>query len=183
MATQATNTTDNETTIRTLIEEVWNRGNLAATEDLVAPDAMDHDSARPPDLPQGREGVKEAVSIYRTAFPDLRLSIDELLAHEDKVVWRWHSEGTHSGEFLGLLPTNKHGKITGISIARLEDGKVVESWSEWDNLGLLQQLGVAPGAGSRGEWLGIQAQRLSVRAQEAATKIRDRAAEWRGAGA
>jgi steroid delta-isomerase-like uncharacterized protein len=179
MATRATNTTDNETTIRTLIEEVWNKGNFAATEELVAADAVDHDPARPPDLPQGREGLKHAVSMYRSAFPDLRLTIDDLLAHEDKVVWRWHSEGTHSGEFLGLLPTNRHGSVTGISIARLEDGKVVESWSEWDNLGLLQQLGVAPGVGSRGEWLGIQAQRLSVRAQEVATKVRERAADWR----
>jgi steroid delta-isomerase-like uncharacterized protein len=183
MASRATKTIDNETTIRTLVEEVWNRGNLAATEDFVAPDVVDHDPARPPDLPQGREGIKQAVSMYRTAFPDLRLSVDELLAHEDKVVWRWHSEGTHTGEFLGLLPTNKHGRITGISIARLEDGKVVETWSEWDNLGLLQQLGVAPAAGSRGEWLGIQAQRISVRAQGAATKVRERAVQWRGGGA
>jgi steroid delta-isomerase-like uncharacterized protein len=183
MATRATNTTDNEANIRTLIEEVWNKGNLAAAEDLVAADAVDHDPARAPDLPQGREGLKKAVSMYRSAFSDLRLSIDDLLAHEDKVVWRWHSEGTHTGEFFGLLPTNRHGGVTGISIARLEDGKVVESWSEWDNLGLLQQLGAAPGAGSRGEWLGIQAQRLSVRAQEVATKVRERASEWRGGGA
>jgi steroid delta-isomerase-like uncharacterized protein len=182
MATKATNTTDNETAIRTLIEEVWNKGNLAATEELVAPDAVDHDPARPPDLPQGREGLKQSVSMYRAAFPDLKLSIDDLLTHEDKVVWRWHSEGTHSGEFLDLLPTNKHGEVTGISIARFADGKVVETWTEWDNFGLLQQLGVAPAAGSRGEWLGIQAQRLSVRAQEAATKVRERFDERRSGG-
>jgi steroid delta-isomerase-like uncharacterized protein len=182
MATSATKTSENETTIRTLIEEVWNKGNLAAIDDLVAPDAVDHDPARPPDLPQGREGVRQSVSMYRSAFPDLRLRIDELLRHEDKVAWRWRSEGTHTGEFLGLLPTNRHGKVTGISIARLEDGKVVESWSEWDNFGLLQQLGVAPTPGSRGEWFGIQAQRLSVRAQESATKVRERVAEWRGRG-
>ena len=115
--------------------------------------------------------------MYRAAFPDLRLSIDELFAHEDKVVWRWRSEGTHTGEFFGLLPTHKRGEVTGISIARLEDGKVVETWSEWDNLGLLRQLGAAPGPGSRAEWLGVQAQRLAVRAQEAATKLRERAGE------
>ena len=180
MATTATKTTDNETAIRTLIEEVWNKGNLAATEDLVAPDALDHDPARPKDLPQGREGLKQTVSMYRDAFPDLRLSIDDLLAQGDKVVWRWRAEGTHRGEFQGLLPTGRRGDVTGISIARLEDGKVAEVWAEWDNFGLLQQLGMAPGPGSHGERLGIQAQRLMVRARETATKLRERAAERRG---
>jgi steroid delta-isomerase-like uncharacterized protein len=182
MAAKAAKTSDNEIAIRTLVEEVWNKGNLDATEKFVSPDAIDHDPARPPDLPQGREGLKRVVSLYRAAFPDLTLIVDELFAHEDRVVWRWHSEGTHTGEFLGLLPTNRHGRVTGISIARLEDGKVAETWSEWDNLGLLQQLGVAPAAGSRGEWLGIQAQRISVRAQKATAKIRERAAERRGGG-
>jgi steroid delta-isomerase-like uncharacterized protein len=177
MSTEGTTLTDNETAVRTLIEELWNKGNLDRADQLVAPDAVDHDPARPPDLPQGREGVKQAVSMYRAAFPDLRLSIDELFAHEDKVVWRWRSEGTHTGEFYGLLPTHKRGEVTGISIARLEDGKVVETWSEWDNLGLLRQLGAAPGPGSRAEWLGVQAQRLAVRAQEAATKLRERGGE------
>ena len=182
MPTKGTTVTANETAVRTLIKEAWNKGNLAAIEELVAPDAMDHDPARPSDLPQGREGLRQAVSMYRAAFPDLTLSIDELFAHEDKIVWRWRSEGTHEGEFQGLLPTKKRGQVTGISIARLEDGKVAETWSEWDNLGLLQQLGAAPGPGTRGEWLGVQAQRLSVRAREAATKLRERS-ERHGGGA
>jgi steroid delta-isomerase-like uncharacterized protein len=179
MATEATKTTENETAIRTLIEELWNKGNLAATEELVAADALDHDPARPKDLPQGREGLKQTVSMYRDAFPDLSLSIDDLFAHEDKVVWRWHAAGTHRGEFLGLLPTGRRGEVTGISIARMEDGRVAETWIEWDNFGLLQQLGMAPGPGSRGEWLGIQAQRLGVRARETATRLRERVAESR----
>ena len=179
--TKATKT-DNETVVRTLIEEAWNQGNLEPIEELVAHDVVDHDPARPPDLPQGREGLRQVVSMYRAAFPDLRLSTDELFAHEDKVVWRWRSEGTHTGDFQGLLPTNKRGEVTGLSIARLEDGKVVETWSQWDNLGLLRQLGVAPGPGSRAEWLGVQAQRLAVRAQEAATKLRERAEQRRAGG-
>jgi steroid delta-isomerase-like uncharacterized protein len=179
MPTKNTKATDNETAIRLLIEEAWNQGNVGAVEELVEPDAIDHDPARPANLPQGREGLRESVSMFRAAFPDLRLSIDEIFAHGDKVVWRWHSEGTQAGEFQGLLPTNKRGEVTGISIARFESGKVVESWSEWDNLGLLRQLGVAPSPGSRGEWLGVQAQRLSVRAREAATRLRERANERR----
>lgn len=182
MATDAVTPSDNETVIRRLVEEVWNGGNLAVADELVAPNAVDHDPARTADLPQGREGLKQGVSMYRAAFPDLRLSIDELLSQQDTVVWRWHSEGTHSGELQGLLPTHKRGRVTGISIARFEDGKVAETWSEWDNLGLLQQLGMAPGPGSRGEWLGVQAQRLAVRARETAAKLRERAAERRGTG-
>jgi steroid delta-isomerase-like uncharacterized protein len=180
LATDVPTPSDNETAIRELIEQAWNRGNLAVTEELVAPDVVDHDPARPRGLPEGRGGLKEAISMYRDAFPDLRLSIDDLFAERDKVVWRWHAEGTHSGEFQGLLPTGRRGEVTGISIARLEDGKVAEVWTEWDNLGLLQQLGLAPGPGSRGEWLGVQAQRLAVRARDAATKVRERAAERRG---
>jgi steroid delta-isomerase-like uncharacterized protein len=182
MATDATSASEIETAVRTLIEEAWNKGNLAPIDDLVAPGTVDHDPARPPDLPQGREGLKQAISMYRAAFPDLRIDIEELFVYGDRVVWRWRSEGTHAGEFQGLLPTNRHGEVTGISIARFQDGKVVETWSQWDNLGLLQQLGVAPGPGSRGERLGVQAQRLSVRAREAASRLRERAAS-RGGGA
>jgi steroid delta-isomerase-like uncharacterized protein len=179
LATDVGTPSDNETAVRRLIEEAWNGGNLAVTEELVSPDAVDHDPARPRGLPQGREGLKQTISMYRDAFPDLKLSIDDLLAQGDKVVWRWHAEGTHTGEYQGLLPTGRRGEVTGISIARMEDGRVAETWIEWDNFGLLQQLGMAPGPGSRGEWLGIQAQRLGVRARETATRLRERVAESR----
>ena len=72
----------------------------------------------------------------RAAFPDVRITVHDVIAAEDKVVLRWHSEGTHRGELAGLAPTGARGSVSGISIDRWKDGKVVESWSQWDNLGL-----------------------------------------------
>lgn len=103
------------------------------------------------------------MSLYRTAFPDVRITVDDVITAGDKVVLRWHSEGTHRGELAGLAPTGAHGSVTGISIDRWKDGKVVESWTEWDNLGLARQLGAAPPEGSFGEKLGIGVQRLMAR--------------------
>jgi predicted ester cyclase len=70
--------------------------------------------------------------MYRAAFPDVRISVDDVIAADDKVVLRWRSEGTHRGELAGLAPTGARASVTGIGIDRWKDGKVVESWSEWD---------------------------------------------------
>jgi predicted ester cyclase len=101
--------------------------------------------------------------MYRAAFPDVKITIDDVIAADDKVVLRWHSEGTHRGELEGLAPTGARGSVTGISIDHWKDGKVVESWTEWDNLGLARQLGAAPAEGSAGEKLGLAVQRLVAR--------------------
>jgi predicted ester cyclase len=103
------------------------------------------------------------VSLYRQAFPDLRIVIEDVIAADDKVVLRWRSEGTHRGELEGLAPTNARASVTGISIDRWENGKLVETWTEWDNLGLARQLGAAPPEGSMGEKLGMRMQRLTAR--------------------
>ena len=101
--------------------------------------------------------------MYRAAFPDVRIAVDDVIAADDKVVLRWHSEGTHRGELAGLAPTGAHASVTGISIDRWQGGKVVESWTEWDNLGLARQLGAAPPEGSVGEKIGTGLQRLMAR--------------------
>jgi predicted ester cyclase len=101
--------------------------------------------------------------MYRAAFPDVKITIDDVIASGDKVALRWHSEGTHRGELEGLAPTGARGSVTGISIDHWKDGKVVESWTEWDNLGLARQLGAAPPEGSAGEKLGLAMQRLLAR--------------------
>ena len=101
--------------------------------------------------------------MYRAAFPDVRITVDDVIAAGDKVALRWHSEGTHRGELEGLAPTGARGLVTGISIDRWQDGKVVESWTEWDNLGLARQLGAAPPEGSVGEKVGMTVQRVMAR--------------------
>jgi predicted ester cyclase len=101
--------------------------------------------------------------MYRAAFPDVRITVDDVIAADDKVVLRWHSEGTHRGGLEGLAPTGARASVTGIGIDRWKDGKVVEAWTEWDNLGLARQLGAAPPEGSVGEKVGIGLQRLMAR--------------------
>jgi predicted ester cyclase len=148
-----------------LIEESFNQGNFALADELVAPNAVDHDPATPAQMRglRGPELLKRTVDMYRVAFPDVRISVDDVIVAGDKVVLRWHSEGTHRGELAGLAPTGARGSVTGISIDQWKDGKIVETWTEWDNLGLARQLGAAPPEGSIGEKIGTMVQRLMAR--------------------
>jgi predicted ester cyclase len=150
---------------RQLLEQSFNHGNFDLADQFVAPDAVNHDPGEPPELRalRGPEVLKRTVNMYRTAFPDVQITVDDVIAAGDKVALRWHSEGTHRGELTGLAPTGARGSVTGISIDRWKDGKVVETWTEWDNLGLARQLGAAPPAGSFGEKLGVGVQRLMAR--------------------
>ena len=150
---------------RRLLEETFNDGKIELIDQLVAPDAVNHDPATPAQMRElrGPEVFKATVIMYRTAFPDVRITVDDVIAADDKVVLRWHSEGTHRGELAGLAPTGAHGSVTGIGIDRWQDGKVVEAWTEWDNLGLARQLGAAPPEGSVGEKIGTALQRLMAR--------------------
>lgn len=176
--TAAATETNNEATVRRLFEEVWNKGSLDVADQLVLPEVVGHDPALPEEV-RGVDGLKGLVSTYRRAFPDLRFTVEDLISSGDKVAYRWRSDGTHQGELQGLAPTGNHGSVTGINIDRFVDGKIAESWTQWDNLGLMQQLGAAPTPGSRGERAGIQVQRLSVQAREARKRLRERWQERR----
>jgi len=150
---------------RKLLEQSFNEGNFDLVDQLVASDAVSHDPATPAQMRtlRGPEVLKRTVSMYRAAFPDVRITVDDVIAADDKVVLRWHSEGTHRGDLAGLAPTGAHGSVTGISIDRWKAGKVVEAWAEWDNLGLARQLDAAPPEGSIGEKIGMGLQRLTAR--------------------
>jgi len=150
---------------RRLLEESFNTGNFELIDQLVAPEAVNHDSALPAQMRdlRGPDGLRRIITMYRTAFPDVRMTVDDVIASGDKVVLRWHSEGTHRGELAGLAPTGTRGSVTGISIDRWQDGKIVEGWAEWDNMGLARQLGAAPPEGSVGEKIGMGLQRLMAR--------------------
>lgn len=131
----------NKTIVRRAIEEVYNQGHLDAVDDLVSSDFVAHSSDG--DI-HGPDGMKESVVALRRAFPDLQMTIEEQVAEGDTVVTRWTARGTHTGDYHGIPPTGKQGSMTGIDIDRVVDGKAVECWTEADNLGLLQQLGVVP---------------------------------------
>ena len=83
--------------------------------------------------------------MYRQAFPDLRMTVEAMFADGDCVITRWTAVGANTGEIPGMPATGKQSTVTGVTIDRIEDGKIVESWTNWDTLGMLQQLGIAPG--------------------------------------
>lgn len=134
---------DNAAVARRVFEEIFNKGNFDAADELVAAGAPAHDPAQMQDL-HGPEGLKEGARGYRAAFPDLRIRIEEQFGDGPFVATRWSATGTHEGELFGVGPTGKQATVTGITIDRVEDGKIVESWTNWDTLGLLMQLGAVP---------------------------------------
>ena len=137
---------ENKAICRRFIEEGFNTGNLAVAQEYIAPNFANHDPATPP-LPTGPEGYKQLVTIYRTAYPDLKLALDDLLAEGDKVVARWTARGTNTGKLGDMAPTGKPMMVTGISILAITSGKVAAQYTNWDTLGMLQQLGVIPKMG------------------------------------
>jgi steroid delta-isomerase-like uncharacterized protein len=125
------------------IAEVWNKGNYAILNELVASDVVIH-SSTPGEEIHGPEGIKQFYSALREAFPDIHFTIEDQIAQGDRVVTRWSARATHKGEFQGIPPTDKQVNLSGIDIDRLVNGKVVECWPIVDELNLLQQLGVLP---------------------------------------
>ena len=133
----------NKNAVRRLFEEVWNKGYVPVADELFAPTYTHHDSSTP-DVGRGPESEKKRVSLYRNAFPDLRLTIEDLIAEGETVMARWSCRGTHKGDLNGIAPTGKQVTISGVTIARLLNGKLAEGYVNWDALGLMQQLGVVP---------------------------------------
>lgn len=124
-------------------EEVWTRGNVESTEKYIARDYVRHDPGIPFQV-RGPEAVKQLVSAYRAAFPDMHFTADDTIAEGDRVVVRWEVRGTQRGELMGIAPTGRRIRLTAIEIFRLAEGKIVEQWVLVDSLGMLQQLGVFP---------------------------------------
>jgi steroid delta-isomerase-like uncharacterized protein len=135
-------TEDLKQTARRVIDEVWNGRNPDAVDTFYAPEFINHN----PDPGQSadRAGLKENVRSAITAFPDLSLRVDDLLAEGDLVVSRWTFTGTHSGPLWGIPATGRSVSFTGVNISRIRDGQCVEEWTNSDTLGMLQQLGVIP---------------------------------------
>ena len=137
-------TEQNKTIVRRYWEEVWNQGNLAVVDELIAADFDGHPAPSDADFGRGPAGQKQLVGLYRGAFPDLRMTIDDMVGDGERVVLRWTARGTNTGEMMGMPATGKPSTVTGIVINRLAAGKIVEGWTNFDALGMLQQLGVVP---------------------------------------
>jgi len=132
--------------IQRRIYEAYSQGDLAALDELIAPDNISHQEAIPGQEP-GLEGLKKVLAVFRSAIPDFTVTPDVIIAEGDKVAVRTISLGTNTGEFMGNPPTGKEIKIEGFDINRFADGKLVEHWGLFDVAKLMQQLGVAPPRG------------------------------------
>jgi steroid delta-isomerase-like uncharacterized protein len=132
----------NRALVSRIWDEVWNAGNLDTVDQVLSPDYFGN-------IPstagiRGREGFKQLITSYRTAFPDVHLTVDDLIAEGDRVVARWTSRGTQTGPFGNIPPSGRSIEVPGISIFRIADGLIAEEWEGFDTLALMQQLGVIP---------------------------------------
>lgn len=126
---------------RRYFEEVWNQGKVAALDELLAPEYVNHTPSTP-NPPPGPVGLKPIVLGMRTAFPDLHYTIEDVVATDDAVVMRVRMTGTHRGDLFGLAPTGKAVSVEQINIEHIRDGRIVEHWRITDELALMKQLGV-----------------------------------------
>ena len=119
---------ENKRVVRRIYDELWNQGSLAVAEEVFA----------------RAESVQRYVGAFLAAFPDLAHTVDEMVAEGDRVVAAFTAQGTHTGPWHGIAPTGKAIRYSGVTIARLEEGVIVEHRTVWDTLAVLEQLGVAP---------------------------------------
>jgi steroid delta-isomerase-like uncharacterized protein len=140
---------DDMAVVRRYFEEVLGAGRVDLLNELVAPDYVDHTgrSGRAP----GAAGIREMVSLFHTAFPDLVITVEDTITQHDRVATRFTIAGTQTGPFAGVAPTGKRVLITGIAISRVANGRITEQWDQADMLGLLQQLGALPDPGQAGQ--------------------------------
>jgi steroid delta-isomerase-like uncharacterized protein len=131
---------ENKALVRRWFEEVWNKGRASAIDELLAPDAVIH-GLGPADL-HGPAGFKRFHTAYREAFPDLKVQIEDIVAEGDIVAIRWSGTATHQGGGLGFAATNRPVRVRGMGFARAQNGKLLEGWNNFDELGILAQLGI-----------------------------------------
>ena len=132
----------NKAADRRLVEEALNRGNLDIAAEFIAPDFVDH--APPPGMRHDPAGSKAAAAAFRAAFPDLQVTVEEQVAEVHRVARRMTMRGTHRGELFGVPPTGKRVTMGGLDIVRVEGNRLVEHWANFDQLGLMRQLGAIP---------------------------------------
>jgi len=132
----------NKEIARRFYEECWNQGKVERLDQYVSKDCRYHDPVFPALVP-GLDSLKNHITMSRGAFPDLRFTLDDMIAERDEVVVHWTARGTQQGQFLGIAPTRKTASVTGTSIYRIKNQRMVEQFADWNLLTLLEQLGAA----------------------------------------
>jgi len=133
----------NKAAARRFFDEAW-QGRYEALDEIMAPNAVEHDTQNPFTDIDGPDGARRVIEMYRQAFPDVSFTVEEQIAEGDFVFTRWTGTGTNDGEIMGMPATGRSSTVTGMNLDRFEDGRIVERWANWDTLGMLQQLGLAP---------------------------------------
>lgn len=134
-------TSEAKSLVRQYVEEVWNHGDLKTFQNLTTESFTYQIGGQPA---RDRLSTQQFLGMIRTAFPDWRVAIIEMIAENNRVAARWQGEVTHEGFFYGLSPTGKHVNVSGINIYRIVGGKIAAEWEQADTLGMLQQLGALP---------------------------------------
>jgi steroid delta-isomerase-like uncharacterized protein len=135
----------NRELLKRFYDEGWNANNLAVYDELVTEDFVDHQAMH--GLPPGREGFKQLNVMFRSAFPDVWVDVEGIIAEGDMVSCRWTSTGTHQGDLFGIPATGRSVKVTATVLYRVADGRLAEGWINRDDLGMMRQLGVIPAPG------------------------------------
>ena len=133
---------ENVALIHRWFEEVWNKGRAEAIDEMFAEDGVAHGLGDQGAKLIGPAGFKPFFETFRGAFPNIKVTIEDTVSEGDKVAARWVGRMTHQGDHLGFAATGRQAEITGMSIVRIRDGKIVEGWNNFDMMGLMQQLGV-----------------------------------------
>ena len=133
---------ENKALFRRMVEEAFSKGNLDVIDELIDPNMIEHSQV--PGQEPGLDGFKKLVTMFRTTFPDLQSTVEDLIAEGGMVVGRMTTSGTHRGEFMGMAPTNKRFSMSEIHIVRMANGKAVEHWGISEDMAMMQQLGVIP---------------------------------------
>jgi len=134
---------ENKAIVRRLYGEVWNGRRLEVVNEIISPSHALHDTNNPGSS-IGPEAYKRTVTRFLTGFPDLRFSIEDVVAEEEKLAVSWNFSGTHKGRYMGILATNTKVSVDGITIHHIVNGKIMDSYVSWDALGMMQQLGAVP---------------------------------------
>ena len=122
-------------------DEVWNKGNASAIDEMMAADAIVHGLGEADVNVRGPEAFKPFQARLRAAFPDIQVTIEETIEEGELIASRWTATMTHQGDDLGVAATGRRVTVSGMSIGRLKDGKMVEGWNNWDTMAMMQQIG------------------------------------------
>jgi len=129
----------NKALVRRNFEVIWTQCNLEVADEIIDSHYVGHIAALP-DTVRGVQAFKQVVMLYHLSAPDIRFEIQDQLAEGDKVATRWIAHGTHQGEFMGIAPSGQRMSVTGMSFHRIEQGRIQESWDDWDALSMLQNM-------------------------------------------